>query len=62
MATRERNFRWGESGNIYGHSWRGLLRKWDRDGKPLTFGTTGKHTLDVPSPMTYQMRGMYLHP
>lgn len=47
-------------GNIYGYAWGAKLHRWDHDGKPLPFEKTGKNVLEIPSQMTYQLRGLFI--
>jgi hypothetical protein len=47
-------------GNIYGHAWGANFHRWDHNGKPLAFEQTGKNVIEIPSQMTYQLRGLHI--
>jgi len=50
----------GEDGNIYAWSWLQTFSRFDHEGKPLNFPGSGKHQFELPVPMSFMVRGLYV--
>ena len=50
----------GPKGNIYSHGYPKNFMRWDHSGKPLPFKKTGKNMIEIPTQMTFQLRGLHI--